>query len=75
MLNETGAINLEGLTLAQQCNVERKTYYWLFQDYSDEGYTEPKECPYCGATMMPMLENDFKVCHDCKIAYPDKQTG
>ena len=21
-----------------------------------------------------ILKNDFKVCHACKIAYPDKQT-
>ena len=75
LLDETGSINLEGLQLAQQNNVERKTYYWLFQDYSDKDYVEPQECPYCGATMEPMLENDFKVCHDCMIAYPDRQTG
>ena len=75
LLDETGSINLAGLQLAQQCNVKRKTYYWLFQDCSDKDYIEPQECPYCGASMEPILENDFKVCHDCMIAYPDKQTG
>ncbi len=75
LLDETGSINLEGLKLAQQYNVIRKTYYWMFQDNSDKDYVQPQHCPYCGASMVPILKNDFKVCHGCRVAYPDKQTS
>ncbi len=75
LLDETGSINLEGLKLAQQYNVMRKTYYWLFQDNSDKDYVQLQKCPYCGTSMEPMPENNIRVCHDCMIAYPDKQTG
>ncbi len=75
LLDEIGSINLEGLKLSQQYNVRRKTYYWLFQDYTNKDYVEPEHCPFCGATMEPIQENDFKVCHDCMTAYPNKQTG
>jgi len=72
LLDEVGAINLEGLKLAQQYNAVRKTYYWMFQDNSNKNYIQPQRCPFCGASMVPILKNDFKVCHDCRIAYPDK---
>ncbi len=75
LLDEIGSINLDGLKLAQQYNEKRKTYYWLFQDYSDKDYVEPEHCPFCGAAMEPIMENKFKVCSDCKTAYPDKQTS
>jgi hypothetical protein len=75
LLDEIGSINLKGLKLAQQYNVIRKTYYWLFQDISDKDYVQPQRCPFCGASMEPILKNDFKVCHDCRVAYPDKQTS
>ncbi len=73
LLDETGSINLEGLELAQQYNVIRKAYYWMFQDNSDKDYIQPKRCPFCGASLVPILKNNFKVCHDCRVAYPDKQ--
>ena len=75
LLDEAGSINLEGLKLAQQYNVMRKAYYWMFRDNSDKDYVQPQHCPFCGASMVPILENDFKVCHDCRVAYPDKQTN
>jgi len=75
LLDEIGSINLEGLELAQQYNAMRKTYYWMFQCNSDKGYVQPQRCPFCGASMVPILKNDFKVCHDCSVAYPDKQTS
>lgn len=75
LLDEVGAINLQGLELAQQYNTVRKTYYWMFQDNSNEDYVQPQHCPFCGASMLPILKNDFKVCHDCRVAYPDKQTS
>jgi len=75
LLDEIGSINLEGLKLAQQYNVIRRAYYWLFQDCSDKDYVQPQHCPFCGASMEPILKNHFKVCHDCRVAYPDKQTG
>ncbi len=73
--DEIGSINLEGLQLAQQYNVMRKTYYWMFQDNSDKDYVQPQQCPFCGAPMVSILNNDFKVCHGCRVAYPDKQTS
>jgi len=75
LLDETGSINLDGLNLAQQYNVTRKTYYWMFQDNSDKDYVQPENCPFCGASMEPILKNDFKVCHPCMVAYPNKQTS
>jgi len=75
LLDEIGSINLEGLELAQKYNTVRKTYYWMFQDNSDKDYIQPKHCPFCGSSMVPILENDFKVCHGCRVAYPDKQTN
>ena len=75
LLDEIGSINLEGLELAQQYNAVRKTYYWMFQDSSDKDYMQPQHCPFCGASMVPILKNDFKVCHDCGVAYPNKQTS
>jgi len=73
LLDEIGAINIEGLELAQKLNANRKTYYWMFQDNSDKKYIQPKQCPFCGASMETLLNNDFKVCHPCKVAYPDKK--
>jgi len=75
LLDEIGSINLEGLELAQQYNAIRKTYYWMFQDNGDKDYVQPQHCPFCGASMLPTLENDFKVCHPCRVAYPDRQTA
>ena len=75
LLDEIGSINLEGIELAQQCDLIRKTYYWIFQDNSNKDYVQPLYCPFCGASMAPILKNDFKVCHDCRVAYPDKQTS
>jgi hypothetical protein len=74
LLDDIDPINLQGLTFAQQLNTERKTYFWMFQDNNDKNYTQPRLCPFCGALMEPILNNDFKVCHDCMIAYPDKCT-
>jgi len=74
LLDETGHINLQGLKLAQQLNTVRKTYYWMFQDNSDKDYVQPQHCPFCGTSMVPILKNEFKVCHDCRVAYPDKQS-
>jgi len=71
LINEIGSINIEGMELAQQYNVSRKTYYWMFQDITDKSYIQPKHCPFCGAVMETILSNDFKVCHPCKVAYPD----
>jgi len=73
--DEIGTINLEGLKLAQEYNVLRNTYFWMFQDYSDKEYVQLQNCPCCGALLVPILKNDFKVCHGCRIAYPDKQTS
>jgi len=75
LLDDIGSINLEGLKLAQQYNRVRKTYYWMFQNNSDKNYVQPQHCPYCGESMVPILENDFKVCHSCMIAYPNRQTS
>lgn len=75
LLDEIGSINLEGLELSQQYNAVRKTYYWMFQDNSNKDYVQPQHCPFCGASMLAILKNDFKVCHDCRIAYPDKQAN
>ena len=75
LLDEIGSINLDGLKLAQQYNVIRKTYYWMFQDNRDKDYVQPQHCPFCGAAMVPIFKNDFKVCHYCRVAYPNKQTG
>ncbi|MBT3203048.1 MAG: DUF2310 family Zn-ribbon-containing protein [Gammaproteobacteria bacterium] len=72
LLDETGEINIEGLELAQQLNESRKIYYWMFQDVSDKNYILPKHCPFCGASLELILNNDFRVCHPCKVAYPDK---
>lgn len=73
LLDETGSINLEGLMLAQQYNLFRSTFYWMFRDISDKDYMQPQHCPFCSASMMPLLDNDFKVCHACKVAYPDRK--
>jgi len=73
--DETDAINLEGLELAQQYNEIRKTYYWMFQDNSDKDYVQPRYCPFCGTSMVLILSNEFKVCHPCMVAYPDEQPG
>jgi len=75
LLDDTGPINLEGLVLAQQHNIKRKTYFWMYQDSSDTNYEQPQDCPFCGALMEPILGNDFKVCHDCMVAYPNKQAS
>ena len=71
LLDETGFINMEGLRLSQQYNAIRKCYYWMFQDINDKDYRQVQECPFCGASMEPIENNNFKVCHDCMVAYPN----
>ena len=70
LLDEVGDINMEGLRLSQQLNPIRNCYYWMFQDINDEGFRPVQICPFCGASMQEIENNDFNVCHDCMVAYP-----
>ena len=73
LLDETGYINMEGIRLSQQYSATRKCYYWMYQDVDNKDYRQVQTCPFCGASMEKIENNDFKVCHDCMVVYPDEK--
>ena len=64
----SGRVNVQGLQAVSELNKHRRTYYWWFQDNTDNHLAPRSDCPRCKR----MLTEYFGhlVCDQCWILVP-----
>ncbi len=69
LTNIKSRINKLGLSVNRSMNKIRKSYYWYFQDESDENFIAFERCPKCNRKLMDYNNGIFKqkICERCLI--------
>lgn len=68
LLDTNGQVNVQGLALAKELNVQRPTFFWFFQDTGAEGGRPPQKCPFCGGALEDFENRNYRVCRICQVA-------
>jgi hypothetical protein len=62
-------VNVRGLGLVAQLNRHCRTYYWWFQDCTQDAFLPSSACPRCGRELDDCLGQP--VCNPCSIVIPN----
>jgi hypothetical protein len=64
----SGEVNVRGLSLVQDLNTLRRTYYWWFRDTSGIKFVPFSNCPRCQDVLVN--RTGHLVCETCSILVP-----
>lgn len=64
LIDPSGQVNLEGLSIAANFSQHWATYYWWFHDEED---LVPVACPNCEQPLIPSQRHGHGLCHECHV--------
>jgi hypothetical protein len=64
-----GRLNVCGREIVRELNGVRRSYYWWFQDATEDAFVPLSQCPRCSANLVERYGR--LVCEACSIVVPN----